>query len=357
MKSGTNPWSFVKSATKGLSLAQQYYSGDLEARHREAVSAGDVPWRIIRYQRIVDPEKVGYPIPRYSYVTPETFERHLRILKKDCNLVSLEDLIRAVLNKATLSPKTIAVTLDGGWADHFIHGLPALHNFGIPATILLPTAFIGTSEFFWQDKALFILLAAKEAKLPLIPLPFFSAEIKAAMQSSSPDGVSSLPLIWLYISGLAKASFDDRFAGLMTLGKVAEHIQAGYPRENVFMSWDEVRTMERAGIRCGSLGHMHDFFPDFNLETVKNEFRLSAETLKEELASPFPVFAFPDGVVSQPSIEALRDLEVKYALAADGCPPPDKQPEAPTLFRRVTMFESRAARAETFLSSLWDLGE
>ena len=128
-----------------LKAAKLYITGELDVMRAQIVAQGDLPWRILRYQRVLDPDKTTYPVAKLSYTRPTSFERHLKYLSKDCRVISLDELARKVRAKEEIPDKTVAVTFDGGWIDNFVYAYPLLLRYNIPATFFLPTAFRSVS--------------------------------------------------------------------------------------------------------------------------------------------------------------------------------------------------------------------
>jgi peptidoglycan/xylan/chitin deacetylase (PgdA/CDA1 family) len=72
-------------------------------------------------------------------------------LKDAYHPIRLEDMAAAVKQRS-ISRGTVAVTFDDGYADNYIHALPVLEDFQIPATIFVSSGYIdGYREFWWDD--------------------------------------------------------------------------------------------------------------------------------------------------------------------------------------------------------------
>lgn len=89
---------------------------------------------ILEYHSI-DPRPAPYAI------TPETFERHLDLLQARYEIVRLREV--PGLLRAGNESRRVVLTFDDAYLDFIRHALPALVAREIPATLFVPTAYIG----------------------------------------------------------------------------------------------------------------------------------------------------------------------------------------------------------------------
>ncbi len=87
-------------------------------------------------------------------VSPQHFEKHLRFLKENYNILPLYELSKKLLNN-TIKGNEVAITFDDGYKDNFINALPLLEKYEVPATIFITTNFLGEeASFEWDMKYL-----------------------------------------------------------------------------------------------------------------------------------------------------------------------------------------------------------
>ena len=96
------------------------------------------------------------------------FEKHMELLSRHFNPVSIDDVLDFVRDDAQLPPRSVAVTFDDGYADNFTIARPILNRYGIiaafyvtvgsvdsripPWFVRLRHAFATTEEKEWFDK-------------------------------------------------------------------------------------------------------------------------------------------------------------------------------------------------------------
>jgi peptidoglycan/xylan/chitin deacetylase (PgdA/CDA1 family) len=105
---------------------------------------------ILMYHSISSHASKGF---RPCIVTPEAFEKHLAYLEQHhYTSVTVTQLIQAMTGDVnTLSPRSVVLTFDDGYADFYTSALPALQRHGFNATLYIATAFVeGTSR--WLQK-------------------------------------------------------------------------------------------------------------------------------------------------------------------------------------------------------------
>jgi peptidoglycan/xylan/chitin deacetylase (PgdA/CDA1 family) len=78
--------------------------------------------------------------PHGLWVTPSAFERQLAFLAEHRRVVPLDDV---VAGRIPSGRPAVAITFDDGYRSVLEEGVPLLERFGLPATMFVPTAFLG----------------------------------------------------------------------------------------------------------------------------------------------------------------------------------------------------------------------
>lgn len=80
-------------------------------------------------------------------LSTETFAFQMNFLSVNgYAVVALEQAVDHLLGKIKLSPKSMAITIDGGYKDALTNVLPILRKYELPATFFIPPAFIGSER-------------------------------------------------------------------------------------------------------------------------------------------------------------------------------------------------------------------
>jgi peptidoglycan/xylan/chitin deacetylase (PgdA/CDA1 family) len=96
-------------------------------------------------------------------VIPQHFAKHLEVLQKYAQPISLQKLAQAHRD-GNIPHKAVAITFDDGYADNLHYAKPLLERYGIPATIFISTGYVGKQREFWWDELERLLL--QPGKLP-----------------------------------------------------------------------------------------------------------------------------------------------------------------------------------------------
>lgn len=87
-------------------------------------------------------------------VSPKSFKAQMNFLKsRHYNVVKLEDMSRMV-KESRFPPKTIAITFDDGYENNYVNAYPVLKEVGLPATIFVIPAMIGTDSYVTWDQVI-----------------------------------------------------------------------------------------------------------------------------------------------------------------------------------------------------------
>ncbi len=282
----------LKALVKAAAAGTLHYSGLLRRIPRP-------PLTVLGYHRVLaDPLERVTSSPLGMVVSAQVFERQITYVASHYRMLSLQELEEACLAERPLPPRACLITFDDGWRDNYTIAYPILRRLGIPAAVFVTTDYIGTDKRFWFTPLMQSLLA--RAGQPLRPgmgrelgwPPDVSRELDRL--ASHPR-----PLRPWQIDGLIEAMKSYPEVAIQSMVAALEKRVDGLPPlspdEPFFLSWEQVREMDRHGIGIGSHSCTHRILTQLGPDEAHEELRRSRERLEEELSHPVISVAFPNG--------------------------------------------------------------
>lgn len=219
---------------------------------------------ILLYHRVGPPNE-PWLLPS---VDGDVFAQQMAHLRRNYDLLSLEDAIGYLKGWDRGPRRGVVVTFDDGYADNYHHALPALLRYRIPATMFLTTTHITNRRLHWWDR----LRYADHAARPADPDSLYAGLLATATES-----------LW------SETRVDQIIADL------------GIPVPDEFgdtllLSWDQVREMAQAGIAFGGHTCTHPWLPRTAAPERWQELTEGLEELERYVALTFRPFAYPNGL-------------------------------------------------------------
>lgn len=100
-----------------------------------------------------------------KHVATVRFRRQLEYLRRHHSIVSLTDLVRGLAGEAPLPPRAVHVTIDDGYRSTYTVAFPLLRELGVPASLFVPTDFVGRKRALWPDRVEHALATTTAARL------------------------------------------------------------------------------------------------------------------------------------------------------------------------------------------------
>ncbi len=267
---------------------------------------------ILMYHRIIPNKEVGPSLQSGMYVEPRTFETHVKYLKKYFQIVPLSEISKNYGKSFSSKRKPNCIlTFDDGWLDFYKYAYPILKAHDVPATVFLPTKFIGTKNQFWTDALAQLCYGRQEEeggrrKNPASPNP--EIDLLENGNGSMETRLENF-MEWM------KSMPEEEIQGI--LGNLRERWEVGpVLQSRDFLTWDEVREMHRSGlVSFGSHTETHRILTTLRDDEIVQELRRSKERLAEEgvADSSFSPFAYPNGNHTDKIMQFVK--EHGYSLA------------------------------------------
>jgi len=253
---------------------------------------------ILMYHRVLkESDKTINYIQPGMYVTESSFDKQMKFISESYQVISLQTLIEAWKGSG-LNPenKYCVVTFDDGWLDNYENAFPILRKYGIPATIFIATAFIGTNHWFWPDKISYIFqIRSKLERAQLIKAKVIQPDkVLLTMASILEENLNQDNIVLLdrIIEGVK--SFDDTDIQ-NALAKIFSLIDENCSLKRVTMNWDEIKEMSQEGVTFGSHTCNHKLLTHIPADKIESELIDSTAKIKEENVKYVPVFCYPNG--------------------------------------------------------------
>ena len=253
---------------------------------------------VLMYHRVLTSEEVSrQAVQPGMYVLDSVFAQHMSFLKDNFRVLSLCDLLALWQGGAwNDQARYCVITFDDGWLDNYRHAYPILKQMGLPATIFLPTDYVGSDQWFWPDQLAFLfkMVPAEDAtvehfkRVKGVLSDFFDSDVSPLVEALCRheevtdqiiEHCKHLPII--------------RIRELV--GALAAELAVSLPHGRVVVNWDEVREMSRGGVSFGSHSCSHRIMTTITSEEVSEELVRSRQVLREQGVNYVPVFCYPNG--------------------------------------------------------------
>lgn len=312
-------------------------------------------WQIIKYQRIIDPKESEFPLELTSYTEPKTFRTHLEYLSKECYVIPLAELLEKLENNSDFPKNTVVITFDGGWIDFYKTAFPMLVEFNLPATVFLPTAYIGTNNLFLNDKIIASLVLLMNAENPFPMLPGIDnrfPELEKKITNGEPITIESINLL---VSIVPSLSIDEKSLIIITLAKLIDSIYPEIPEIINFINWEEIKQMSAKNITFASNGHVQRRIMEFKPEELKADLEKSFETMIENDVEALHVYSPPYGLFNGASLKTLDQMGLNFLATSANIKGFIFGKNRLNLLPRIEMFETVSFCKEIFACRLWSV--
>jgi peptidoglycan/xylan/chitin deacetylase (PgdA/CDA1 family) len=250
----------------------------------------------------------GLPAEGYD---PAALHRALGYLRrKKYNLVSIETLLRCNLEGRPVPDRSIAFTIDDGYADHAEIGAPIFAEYDCPVTTFVTTGFLDEEIWFWWDQIEFVFansrLSTVFAQLGDTPLEYSLRSLSERMVATN-DFVARCKVV----------PNELKLDAIERLAVAAEvFLPEKAPARYAPMSWNQLRACEARGMSFGPHTVTHPILSRVSDQQSRWELTESWRRLGEEARRPVPVFCYPNGGATDFSGREIATLEEMRLLGA-----------------------------------------
>ena len=254
------------------------------------------------------------------------FRQQLDFLAANFQFVSCEELLDAAAGRCILPERSVLLTFDDGYIDHYTNVFPILKERGIQGFFSMPGKILAEQKLLDVNKIHFILASAPVEKLlPMVydrldfyrgreyPIPENSELYQKLAQPNRFD-----PAEVIFIKRLLQVELDEELRGRIVdeLFSACVGISEGAFAQELYMSMDQVRLMQREGMTFGIHGYEHYWMNRLSPEALTQDVKKSLEVFDGIVPKDW-VCCYPYGSHSDMVVEQIKQLGAIAGLGTE----------------------------------------
>jgi peptidoglycan/xylan/chitin deacetylase (PgdA/CDA1 family) len=200
----------------------------------------------------------------------------------------------------------VAVTLDDGYADNLVYGLPVFREFSVPFTVFPVTGFLNRTQVYWP------LLVAALLDSGVIVLKHPERGSFECPCATEEEKLAAIPRIWS--SGWTEAELERSVvAACESSGRDVTEIL-----DRAFLSWEQLRTLAQDPLASVGVHTMsHRMLATLPNDEAEHEISGAREELESKLGVRVRHIAYPYG---SPGACGEREFRMAQQMGfATGC--------------------------------------
>jgi peptidoglycan/xylan/chitin deacetylase (PgdA/CDA1 family) len=258
---------------------------------------------ILMLHRFADPERgnAGHDA--------QVLRSHLAYLRRmRYDLVSLEELINRLRSGEGRLFKTVAFTIDDGYADYASVGAPVFEEFDCPATVFIVTGVTDERSWYWWDRLSAAFETTSRTSLTM--------EIGGkTVRHEWTDAASARRVARRIVDDMKLVGDAERRRVVDAIPALLEtEIAPTPPARYASMTWDEIRACGGRLTTFGAHTVSHPILSRTDDALARHEIEHSWRQLREHTDAAIGVFCYPNG---GPNDVTPRETGILRSLGLD----------------------------------------
>ena len=261
---------------------------------------------------------------KLNALTKKLFINQLDFISEKYNFISAKDCISTIYNKKDLPPNPVLLTFDDGYIDHYKTVFPLLVDRSITGCFFPVAKVIKERKMLEVNKIQLIIGSTKinllindlrqlinenKSIYDLNDFEFYRNNISYKHPYDSKDVIFVKNLLQISLKPKIRNFFID-----FLFKKYVTSNEKGICEE-LYLSFDQIRTMKDNGMYFGSHGYSHQWLNQLNYEEQKFEILNSINFLKDiKVNKNELMISYPFGGYNKSTISILKENNFKIAF-------------------------------------------
>ena len=290
---------------------------------------------VVMYHYVRDLKNSRYP--NIKGLDIEKFKKQINFFKKNYNFIRMEDLIEYYKspNEKKLPEKSILLTFDDGYKDHYTYVLPILLENNIQGSFYIPTKCFQDKKVLDVNKIHFILESCIEEEEKILK------EIEEYLEKNKDSRISfsyndyfkeyavnsrfdkkEVIFIKRMLQVVLPEDYRKKLVDILfkkyvcTIGDKIISERAFW--EELYLTPEQIRMMEKLGMHIGFHSHDHVWLNSLSKEEQEFQIKSSINYFKEiGLKTEKMTISYPYGEYNKDTIELMKEYNIPLGFTTE----------------------------------------
>lgn len=259
------------------------------------------------------------------------FKRQIEILLRNYQPLKEDEIRKALKGGYKLPEKSFYLTFDEGFKQHIDNVLPVLSEYNLEGTFFITTAPLAESKLGFVEKQRYCQYSIYPEYIDFLReyCRMLKTHADITFEGYMEPEEENIKSKSDYLREHDFYSDQERFYRWLrdevVPGGVSEdiigsifasvHDEKDYVKR-LYMDWQELRNMQKEGMKIGGHSHTHPLFSALDSSALKKEVDINLELLEGNLIEPIKSFAYPYGVYGTEKIFNIlknRSIDIAYS--------------------------------------------
>ncbi len=250
-----------------------------------------------------------------KHISKKSFSKQMLFLKKNCNVISIDELEKYKKEKK-IKRNTVIISFDDGFENNFKVAAPILKKLNLPCIFYISTGMIGKKNMFWVDKIEDIINRTKVKYLDINLKKNIRFSLKSKLKK-----INAVKKIKKYCKSISAIKKDELINYLSVILKIKPSNK--YSKNYRIMNWEQVRKLASNNLfQIGGHSFNHDILTRLPVSKMKRNIKKSITLLEKKLNKKIKHYSYPEGQSTDYNYNVkkyLRSLGIKICpTAIDG---------------------------------------
>jgi peptidoglycan/xylan/chitin deacetylase (PgdA/CDA1 family) len=281
---------------------------------------------IVMYHYVRDLRNSRYP--EIKGLDVSLFKEQISYFKKNYNIITMEALIEAINKKTTLPHKSLLLTFDDGYIDHYTCVFPVLVENGIQGSFFIPAKTVLDHKLLDVNKIHFILASCLDKGLIIADILNALEKNRINYELESNEYYLNKSFISnrydskevVFIKRMLQVELNESLRKKIVDELFIKYVSASETifAKELYLSIDQIKTMLKFGMHIGAHGYDHYWLGSLTMEKQKIEIFKSLEFLLSlGIKKEYWTMCYPYGSFNQDTIDILNNFNCKAAFTTE----------------------------------------
>lgn len=245
------------------------------------------------------------------------FRQQIGYVKEHFNVVTMEQVMDAILSGGDLPDRAMLLTFDDGYIDNYTFAFPVLEEYNVQGSFFIPGKTFATHQLLDVNKIHYVLASADLKKLVV--------DVKKEMdyyrgQEYSYPSTEELFNQYaienrfdcketIFVKRMLQTVLPERLRNIISSNLFEKYVgcseeQLAY---ELYMTEDQIRIMKRHGMFIGVHGYDHYWLGNLKEEQMKNDISMALDALDEFIDKKKWVMNYPYGNYNSSVVDYIRN--------------------------------------------------